>query len=121
MYKSTVWNNVHLAPTREENWVYTRGPGASSYYSNPKKAVRTLFKWHQLIVSDSDLSNTKYINSLKQLELLAASVQKAFLNKGIALTHGNKDFANVFACIDPELNPILIVAVAKVHTRYKKK
>ena len=120
MHKSTAWANVHLAPTREENWVCTRGPCASNNYSNFTKAVRTLFNWHQIIVSNSNLSNIKYINSLKQLEVLGASVQKAFLNKGITLTYGNKDVADMFACTDPELNPVLIVTVAKVHERYKK-
>ena len=33
---------------------------------------------------------------------------------------GNRDFADVFACTDPEINPILIVAVAKVHVIDKK-
>ena len=80
-HKSTAWANVHLAPTREETWICTRGPGASSYYSNPTKAVHMLFNWHKITVSDSELSNIEYINSLKQPELLATSVQKAFLNK----------------------------------------
>ena len=78
MHKNTAWANVHLAPTREDNWICTRGPGASSFYSNPKKAVRTLFNWYQIIVSDSNLSNIEFINTLKQPELLAASIQKAF-------------------------------------------
>ena len=120
MYKSTAWANVHLAPMREENWICTRSPGASSFYRNPTKAVHTLFNYHQIIVSDSDLSNIEYINSLKQPELLATSVQKAFLNKGVTLILGNRDFADVFACTDPELNPILIVAVAKVHAKFEK-
>ena len=105
---------------REENWVCTSGPGISSYYSNPTKAVHTLYNWHNIAISDSDLSNIEYIDSLKHPELLAASVQKAFLNKGIALTRGDKDFADLFACTDPEINPILIVAVAKVHAQYEK-
>ena len=105
---------------RKANLVCTSGPGISSYYSNPTKAVRTLFNWHNIAISDSDLSNIEYIDSLKHPELLTASVQKAFLNKGIALTRGDKDFADVFACTDPEINPILIVAVAKVHALYEK-
>ena len=53
-------------------------------------------------------------------ELLAASVQEAFGLKGVAIKWGNKDFANLFACTDPEFNPILIVAVTKVHAQYEK-
>ena len=78
MHKNTARANVHLAPEREDNWICTSGPGASSFYSNPTKVVHTLFNWYQIIISDSDLSNIKYINSLKQPELLAASIQKAF-------------------------------------------
>ena len=36
------------------------------------------------------------------------------------MKQGKKDFADLFACTDPEFNPILIVAVAKVHAQYKK-
>ena len=52
--------------------------------------------------------------------LLAASVQRAFLAQEITLTRGYKEFADVFACTEPETNPILIVAVAKVHEKHKK-
>ena len=65
------------------------------------------------------MNNIEYIDSLKQPELLAASVQTAFFAKGITLTRGCNEFANVFACTEPEINPILIVAVAKVHELYK--
>ena len=119
-YKSTAWANIHLAPDREKNWVCTSGPGPSSFYSNPTKAVRTLFNWHQIVVSNSDVSNIKYITSLKNPELLAASIQEAFRNKGVTLERGNKDFADVFACTDPEPNPILIVALARVHAKCEK-
>ena len=47
-------------------------------------------------------------------------MHKAFRNKGIALTRGDKDFADLFACTDLEINPILIVAVAKVYALYEK-
>ena len=114
-----MWANIHLATTREDNWICTRGTGISSYYSNPKKAVHTLFNWHKIAVSDSDLNNIEYIDSLKQPMLLAASVQKVFLAKGITLTRGYKDFVDVLACTDPGINPILIVAVAKVHELYE--
>ena len=51
---------------------------------------------------------------------LAASVQRAFLAQGITLTRCYKEFADVFACTEPETNPILIVAVAKVHEKHEK-
>ena len=51
---------------------------------------------------------------------LAESIRRACHTRGITLTRGYKDFANVFACTEPEINPILIVAVAKVHELYKK-
>ena len=119
-YKTTAWANDHLAPMSEANLVCTTGPGISSYYSNPTKAVRTLFNWHDIAISDSELSNIEYIGSLIHPERLATSVQEAFRLKGVALTRGEKDFADLFACTDPEINPILIVAVAKVHALYKK-
>ena len=119
-FRFAEWANSHLATTREDNWICTRGTGISSYYSNPKKAVHTLFNWHKIAFSDSDLNNIEYIDSLKQPTLLAASVQKAFLAKGITLTRGYKDLADVFACTEPEINPILIAAVAKVYELYKK-
>ena len=120
MHKNTAWTNVHLAPERKDNWICTSGPGSSSFYSNPTKAVRTLFKWYQFIISDSDLSNIEYITSLQNPELLAASIQEAFQNKGVTLECGNKDFVDVFACKDPEPNPILIVVLARVHAKCKK-
>ena len=85
MHKTTTWANDQLAPDHEDNWICTSGPGPSSFYSNPTKAVRTLFSWHQIIVSDSDVSNIKYITFLKNPELLAASIQGAFRNKGVNL------------------------------------
>ena len=51
---------------------------------------------------------------------LAESVQRAFHTQGITLTHGYMEFADVFACTEPEINPILIVAMAKVHETHKK-
>ena len=117
-FRSAEWANIHLATTREENWICTRGTGISSYYCNPRKAVHTLFNWHKIAVSDSDLNNIEFIDSLKQPMLLAASVQKAFLAQGITLTRGYKEFADVFACTELEIHPILIVAVAKVHETY---
>ena len=119
-FQSAEWANIHLATPREDNWICTRGTGISSYYSNPKKAVHTLFNWHKIAVSNSDLNNIEFIDSLKQPTLLVASVQKAFLAKGITLMRGYKDFADVFASTEPEINPILIVAVAKAHELYEK-
>ena len=91
----------------------------SSYYGNPRKGIHTLFNWHNIVVSDNNLNNMEYIGSLKQQEVLAAAVQKAFLEQGITLTRDYKEFADVFACTEPEINPILIVVVAKVHELYK--
>ena len=118
--KTTDWANDVLAPTREDNWIATTGPGISSFYSNPSKAVRKIFNWHDVPITDNELSKIKYIGSLINRDLLVPSIEEAFLNKGIALTRGVKDFADVFACTDPEINPILIVAVAKVHEQYEK-
>ena len=120
LFRTTDWANDKLAPTREDNWIETTGPGSSSFYSNPSKAVRTIFNLHDVAITDNELSKIKYIGSLINRDLLVASVKEAFLNKGIALTRGVKDFADVFACTDPEINPILIVAVAKVHAQYEK-
>ena len=36
------------------------------------------------------------------------------------MTRGTKEFADVFACTNPERHPILVVAVAKLHAQYKK-
>ena len=119
-YKDTAWANTHLALTSKANLVCTSGPGISSYYSNPTKAVLTQFNWHNIPISENELSNIKYIASLMHPELLAASVQEAFRLKGVAMKRGDKDFADLFACTDPEFNPILIVAVAKVHAQYEK-
>ena len=51
---------------------------------------------------------------------LAESIRLACHTRGITLKRGTKQFADVFACTEPEYNPILIVAVAKVHETYKK-
>ena len=120
IFKDTAWTNNHLAPTREANLVRTSGPGPSSYFANPTKAVSTLFNWHELRMSENELSNIQYIDSLVDPERLAASIVDAFRRKGVTLTRGTKEFANVFACTDPERHPILVVAVAKVHAQYKK-
>ena len=121
-FQSADWVNINLATTREDNWICTRGTGISSYYSNPKKAVHTLFNWHKRDVSDSDLNNIKFIDSLKQPMQLAESIQRAFHTRGITLMRGYKEFTDVFACAEPETNPILIVAVAvaKVHKKHKR-
>ena len=119
-YKSADWAQLNLATTRKNNWIYTKGTGISSYFSNPKKAVHMLFNWYKKAVSDSNLNNIKFIDSLKQSIQLAKSVKRAFHTPGITLTRSYKEFADVFACTEPEINPILIVAVAKVHETYKK-
>ena len=51
---------------------------------------------------------------------LAESIRLACHTRGITLKRGTKEFANVFACTEPEYNPILIVAAAKVHETYEK-
>ena len=42
-YKNADWAQKHLAITRKDNWTCTKGTGTSSYFSNPKKVVHTLF------------------------------------------------------------------------------
>ena len=73
-YKNADWAQKHLAIAREDNWICTKGTGTSSYFSNPKKAVHTLFNWYNKDVTASDLNAIKYINSLKEPMLLAESI-----------------------------------------------
>ena len=77
-YKSADWAQLNLATTRKDNWICTKGTSISSYFSHPKNAVHTLFNWYKKNVSDSDLNNIKFIDSLKQPMQLAESVQRAF-------------------------------------------
>ena len=70
-FQSTNWAQINLATTREDHWICTKGTGTSSYFSNPKKAVHTLFNWFKADVTDSDLNAIKYIDSLKQPMQLA--------------------------------------------------
>ena len=79
-----------------------------------------MFNWYKKDVSDRDLNDIKFIDSLKQPMQLAESIQRACHTRGITLTRGYKEFADVFACTEPEINPILIVAMAKVHETHKK-
>ena len=53
--KDVHWVQRHLASSREDNWICTKGAGLSSYYSNPTKAVYTLFNWHNKDITASDL------------------------------------------------------------------
>ena len=111
-YQDVYWAQTHLAITRKDNWICTKGTGSSSYFSNPKKAVRTLFNWHDKDITASDLDAIQYIHSLKEPILLAESIKSACHNCGITLTRGRKSFADLFSCKDPADNPILIIAVA---------
>ena len=120
VYKDTVWTNNHLVPKRQANLVCTSGPGPSSYFDNPTKAVSTLFNWHDIRMSENELSNIQDIDSLVDPERLAASVVNALRGKGVTMTRGAKKFADVFACTNPKRHPILVVAVAKVHAQYEK-
>ena len=81
-YKSAAWAQLNLATTRKDNWICTKGTGISSYFSNPKKAVHTLFNWYKKDVTDSNLNAIKYIDSLKQPMQLAESVWKRLLHSG---------------------------------------
>ena len=120
IFKDAAWANNHLAPKREANLVCTSGPGPSSYFDNPTKAVSTLFNWHEIRISETELSKIEHIDSLVDPERLAASIVDAFRRNGVTMTRGTKEFADVFACTDPERHPILVVAVAKVHAQYEK-
>ena len=120
IFKDTAWTNNHLVPKRQANLVCTSGPGPSSYFDNPTKAVSTLFNWHNIRMSETELSNIQYIDYLVDPERLAASVVDALRGKGVTMTRGTKEFDDVFACTNPERHPILIVAVAKVHAQYEK-
>ena len=71
-------------------------------------------------MSETELSNIQYIDSLVDPERLAASIVDAFCRKGVIMTRGTKEFADVFACTNPERHPILVVAVAKLHAQYEK-
>ena len=83
-------------------------------------AVHTLFNWHKIAVSDSYLNNIEYIDSLKHPTLLAASVQKAFLAKETPSRVTIRSLPTcLFACTEPDINSILIIAVAKVHEKYE--
>ena len=64
-YKSVAWAQLNVVTTSEDHWICTKGAGTSSYFSNPKKAVHTLFNWFKADVTDSDLNAIKYIDSLK--------------------------------------------------------
>ena len=65
-YKSADWVQRHLATTRKDHWICTKGTSTSSYFSNPKKVVHTLFNWFKANVTDSEVKAIKYIKSLKQ-------------------------------------------------------
>ena len=117
-YKSAAWAQLNLATMREDNWICTKGTGISSYFSNPKKPVHTLFNWFKADVTDSNLNATKYIDSLKQPMELIESIWRACYIQGITLKRSTKEFPNVFACTEPENNPHLIIAVAKVQETY---
>ena len=114
-FQDTDWAHKHLACTREDNWICTKGAGPSSYYSNPKKAVHTLFNWHNKEITANEVNAIQYINTLKEPMRLAESLKIACRDRGIILTRGDKSFADLFTCKDPADNLILIVAVAKVH------
>ena len=77
-FQSAAWAQINLATMRKDNWICTKGTGISSYFSNLKKAVHTLFNWYKIAVFDSNLNNIEFIDSLKQPMQLAASVQRAF-------------------------------------------
>ena len=117
--KDVHWVQQHLESSREENWICTKGAGARSFINNPTKAVYTLFNWHNKYITASNVQAIEYINSLKEPMLLAESIQSACHERGITLTRGRKNFADVFSCQEPADNLILIVGVAKVHTHEK--
>ena len=119
-YKSATWAQLYLTPTRKDNCICTKGTSISSYFSNPKKAVHTLFNWFKADVKDSDLNAINYIESFKQPMELAESIRRACYTRGITLKRGTKEFVDVFACTEPEDNPTLIVAEAKVHETHEK-
>ena len=118
-FRNTELAHKHLACTRKDNWICTKAAGPSSFYSNPKKAVITLFNWHDKEITASKLNAIQYITTLKEPMRLADSIKSACKDRGITLTRGNKSFADLFNCKDPADNPILIVAVAKVHVHEK--
>ena len=118
-FQYTEWAHKHLASTRKDNWICTKAAGPSSFYSNPKKAVITLFNWHNKEITASKLNAIQYINTLKEPMRLAESIKSACHDRGITLTRGRKTFADLFSCKDPADNLILIVAVAKVHAHEK--
>ena len=113
------WVQQHLESYREENWICTRGVGSRSFIDNPTKAVHTLFNWHNKRITASDVQAIEYINSLREPMMLAESIQSTCHERGITLTRGRKNFADVFSCQEPADNLILIVGVAKVHTHEK--
>ena len=118
-FQDTEWAHKHLACTREDNWICTDAEGPSSFFSNPKKAVITLFNWHDKKITASEVNAIQYINTLKEPIRLAGSLKIACQDWGITLTRGKKSFADLFTCKDPADNLILIVAVAKVHSHEK--
>ena len=117
--KDVHWVQQHLASSREDNWICTKGAGPRSFINNPTKAVYTLFNWHNKDITASDLKAIEYINSLKEPMLLAESIKSACHDRGITLTRGKKTFADLFSCQEPDDNLILIIAVAKVHAHEK--
>ena len=61
-----------------------------------------------------------YIDSLDQTPELAQAIQAFAKTRDITLTLSTMPFVKLLSCKEPELNPILIVAVATAHPHEKE-
>ena len=76
--------------------------------------------WFQADVTEEDVKNIPYIDSLNEPTELVEAIQAYAKPRDITLRRGTKPFKELFSCNDTEHNLILIVVVATAHPNKKK-